>query len=148
MGESTPKPLPGSLEVLLALLEETNDETDDEGERGLERAIIGKNGRDTDDSVKEETSTGETDDNRSDHLVYGEEVMREGVTEEEKSELEHQRQSLHHEAEAPGGHSVHLTLSIPTAIDKGSTHIDFGVAVEPLFAQHGYERSEEGRSQT
>ena len=152
LGEHTLKPLPGSLGVLPALFEEADgrmeDGTDDEGERGLEWAVVGCEGRNGDDGVKEETDTGETDDNCSDHLVDGEEVMREGVTEEEKSKLEQERQTLHDEVEAPGGHSVYFALAIPTASDKGSSYVDLGVSVEPLLAQHGDERGEDGGSQT
>ena len=62
--------------------------------------------------------------------------------------MEHQRQTLHDELEPPSSHPVCLALSIATAIDERSTHIDLEVTVEPLLAQHGDERCEEGSSQT
>ena len=48
----------------------------------------------------------------------------------------------------PGDHSVHLSLSIPTAVNNRSAHLDLGVTVEPLLAQHAYKRGEEGSGQT
>ena len=37
---------------------------------------------------------------------------------------------------------------MPTAIDNGSTHLNLSVTIEPLLAQHGDKRGEEGSSQT
>jgi len=34
-----------------------------------------------------------------------------------------------------------------TAVDNGSTHLELGITVEPLLAQHGDERGEEGSGQ-
>jgi len=48
----------------------------------------------------------------------------------------------------PGDHSVHFALSMPTAIDNESAHLDLGITIEPLLAQHGDKRGEEGSSQT
>ena len=75
------------------------------------------------------------------------EVVRKGVTEEEERGLEHERQTFHDEIEAPGDHSVHLALSMLTAVDNGSTHLNLSVTVEPLLAQHGDERGEKGSGQ-
>jgi len=52
-----------------------------------------------------------------------------GIT-EEGSGSEHGRRTFHDE---PGDHSVHLVLSVPTAIDNRSTHLDLSVTVEPLL---------------
>ena len=62
--------------------------------------------------------------------------------------MKHEGQKFHDEVEVPGGHSVHLALSIPTAIDNGSTHLNQGITVEPLLAQHCDEGGEEGGRQT
>ena len=48
----------------------------------------------------------------------------------------------------PGVHSVHLALSISTAVNDRSTFLHLGIAVEPLFAQHRDERGEKGSGQT
>jgi len=37
---------------------------------------------------------------------------------------------------------------MPTAIDNGSAHLNLGVTIEPLLAQHGDKRGEEGSSKT
>ena len=62
--------------------------------------------------------------------------------------MEHEGQTFHDEVEVPGEHSVHLALSMPTAIDNRSTHLDLCITIEPLLAQHGDERGEEGSGQT
>jgi hypothetical protein len=59
-----------------------------------------------------------------------------------------QRWYLHDEVKAPGYHSVHLALSMPTAIDDRSARLRLVMAVEPLPAQHNYEHSEEGGGKT
>ena len=48
----------------------------------------------------------------------------------------------------PGVHSIHLALSIPTAVDDRSTLLHLRIAVEPLFTQHREERGEKGSGQT
>jgi len=48
----------------------------------------------------------------------------------------------------PGDNSVHFALSRPTAIDNKSTHLNLGITIKPLIAQHGDKRGEEGSSQT
>ena len=48
----------------------------------------------------------------------------------------------------PGDHSVHFALSMPTAMDDGSAHLNLGIMIEPLLAQHGDKRGKEGSSQT
>jgi len=72
----------------------------------------------------------------------------EGIAEEEESGLAHDRQTLHNQVEAPGDHTIHLTLSVSTAINDGSTHVHPGISIEPLLAQHGDERRKEGGGQT
>ena len=37
---------------------------------------------------------------------------------------------------------------MPTAIDNGSAHLNLSITIEPLLAQHGDKRGEEGSSQT
>ena len=46
----------------------------------------------------------------------------------------------------PGVHSLNLALPIPTAI--GNRSMALGITAEPLLAEHGDERSEEGDGQT
>jgi len=48
----------------------------------------------------------------------------------------------------PGDHPVHFALSMPTAIDNGPAHLNLSITIEPLLAQHGDKRGEEGSSQT
>ena len=48
----------------------------------------------------------------------------------------------------PGVHSIHLALSILTAINDRSTLLHLRIAVEPLFTQHCDERGEKGSGQT
>jgi len=62
--------------------------------------------------------------------------------------LEHEGQTLHDKVEVPGGHTIHLALPVSASIDDGSTHIHLSISGEPLFAQHGEKRGEEGSSQT
>lgn len=48
----------------------------------------------------------------------------------------------------PGTYSVHLTPSVPTAMDNGSTHLNLSTTVELLLARQGDERSKEGSGPT
>ena len=148
LGEKTYEPLLGSLEVLPVFVVKTNHEAKDEGEWGLEWAVVGESGGGNDEQVEEETKCSETDDDTGDSLVDEEEVVGEGITEEEEGSLEHQGQTFHDEIKVPGDHSVHLALSMSTTVNDRSTHLHLGISVKPLFAQHGYERGEEGSGQT
>ena len=47
----------------------------------------------------------------------------------------------------PGDHPVHLSLPIPTTIDRRSAHLHLSVTVGPLLAQHDDERGEDGNGQ-
>ena len=62
----------------------------DKGERGLEWTVVGKGSRGNDEEVEEKTGYRETDGNVSDNFVDGEQVVGEGITEEEESELKHE----------------------------------------------------------
>ena len=62
--------------------------------------------------------------------------------------MKHKGQIFHNEIEMPHDHSVHLPLSMATAIDEGSVHFNLGATVEPLLTQHCNERGEEGGRQT
>jgi hypothetical protein len=134
--------------MLLAFPDQAKHETNEKGKRGLKWAVVGEAGSEDDEDVEEETGHGETEDDPCDQIVDGKEVFRKGTTEEEKRGLEHERQNFHDEVEMPGGDSIDLALSIPTAINKGSMHVDLGVAVDPLLAEHGDEGREEGSGQT
>ena len=126
----------------------TNQEAKDEGNWRLERAVIRKGGGGDNEEVEEEAERSETDEDAGYNLVDEVEVVGKSIAEEEKGNLEHQGQRFHDKVEAPGIHSVDLALPMPTTIDKGSTHLDLGIAVEPLFSQHGDKRCEEGGGQT
>ena len=89
-GEDTPKPLPGLLEALFMLAVEPDQGSKDKGERGLEWTVVGKSSRGNDEEVEEKTGYRETDGNVSDNFVDGEQVVGEGITEEEESELKHE----------------------------------------------------------
>jgi len=143
--EDDPEPLPGSLEVLLALVVEMNQEAKDKGGRGLEGTVVGEGSSGHDEQVEEETECGETDRDASNSSV-DEGVVGERVTEEEGG-LKHQRRVFHDEVEVPGDNSFHPALPMAAANDNGSTHPDLNVPIEPLLSQHGEERSEEGSGQ-
>ena len=104
--------------------------------RGLEWAIVGWNGGNNDKRIGENTGCGETDEDPGVYVVDSEEGSRKGAT-EEKNGLEHEWQGSHNEIEVPCGYSVHLVLSVPTAIDERTAYLGLGVAAEPLLAQHG-----------
>ena len=127
---------------------ETDHKTKDEGEWGLEWTVVREGCSGNDEEVEEKTERGETDCDAGDNLVYEEEVVGEGITKEEESTLEHEGQAFHNEVEVPGVHSVHLALSIPTAVNDRSTLLHLRIAVEPLFTQHRDERGEKGSGQT
>ena len=127
---------------------ETNYESKNAGERSLEWTVVGESGSGNDEEVEQETKRGETDGDPGGSLVYGEEVVGEGIAEEEESALEHQGQAFHNKVEVPGVHSVHLALSIPTTVDDRSALLHLRIAVEPLFAQHCEECGEKGSGQT
>ena len=147
-GEDTSTPRLGSLEVLLVFVVEANQEVKNEGERGLEGAVVGECSSGNNEQIKEDTKCGETDGDAGDNLVDGEEVVGESISEEEESGLEHEGQTFHDQGEAPDDHSVHLALSMPTAINCGSAHLRLSITVKPLFTQHGEEGGEEGSGQT
>jgi hypothetical protein len=91
LGEGAPEPLPESLEVFLVFVVEANQKSKDEGEGGLEWAVIGKESGDNDEEIEEDSECCETDENAGDNSVDGgEEIVGEGKTEEEESDLEHQ----------------------------------------------------------
>ena len=46
------------------------------------------------------------------------------------------------QGQVSGNHPTHLALSVPTAIDNGSTHLDLSVTTVPLLAQNGDEHDE------
>ena len=48
----------------------------------------------------------------------------------------------------PGDHSVHLALSMATAINNRSVHLDLCITIEPLLPHHGGGSGEEGGGQT
>ena len=133
-GEDTSQPLSRSLEIFLVFVVETNKEAKDERGWCLEWAIVRKGSGGNDEEVEEETERSEAHYDAGNDLVDGEEVVGKGITKEEQTSLKHERQRLHDEVEVPGNHSVHLTLSMPTAVDNGSTHLDLGITIEPLFA--------------
>ena len=81
--EDISKPLLSSLEVPFVLVVESNQEAEDEGDWGLEWAVVGRCGGGNDEEIEKETERGETDDDAGDDSVDGEEVVRKSITEEE-----------------------------------------------------------------
>ena len=146
--ENVLKPLPRSAEIPPVLVVKPNHESDDEGGRGLEWAVVGEGGGGNDEQVEEETEGCETDHHTGDGSIEEEEVVGECIAEEEESNLKYEGQRFHHEVEVPGDHSVQSEDSIPTAIGDGSAHLHLGKPVEPLLTQGCNECSEEGGSQT
>ena len=121
-----------------------NQEANDERGRGLEWAIVRESGGRSDEDVEEDTERTETNEDAGNCSIEGEEVGGKRITKEEESGLEHQGQTFHDKVEMPCGDPIYLALSISTAVDDRSTHLDLGVTVEPLLSQHGDERGEEG----
>lgn len=142
------KPSPRVLEELPVFVVEINHEMEEMGKWGLEWAVVGQNAGKNDEGVEEETGCGETGDDPSDQIVDSQEVVGEGVTEEEKSDLEHEWEKFHDQIEMPCCHSVDLPLSVPTAMNERPVHVGLRVSVEPLLAQHGNKCSEERDGQT
>src|ERR1700753_3120005 len=81
------EPTPGLLEVILVFIFEAEQDAKEEGERSLEWAIVGERRSKNDEKIEEETEACEGDGDCGDCVVDGEEVDRDGVTEEEKSGL-------------------------------------------------------------
>ena len=77
--------------VYIVFAVETNQGAKNEGERGLEWAIVGESGSRNREQIEEEGKHGETDGNAGDNLVDEEEVVGERVTEEQESGLEQER---------------------------------------------------------
>ena len=119
-----------------------------ERERGLEWTVVGESRNGNDEEVKEKVERGETDGNAGDNLFHEEEVFGEDIADEEKSGLEHGRQTLHDEIEVPSVHSTNLALLTPTAVNDRSTRLHLGIMVEPLLAQRGDKCGEGGSGQT
>ena len=114
----------------------------------MEWTIVKDEGSENYEEVEEGTRRGETDGDAGDNLVDGEEVVGEGIAEEEYTGLEQQGQAFHDEVEVPGVHSIHLALSISTAVNDRSTRLRLGITFEPLFAHHRDERGKKGSGQT
>ena len=89
LGEDISKPLLSSLEVLFVFVVKPNQEAKDEGEWGLEWAVVGKGGGGNNEEVQKGTERGETDDDAGNDFVDGEEVVGKSITEEEGG-LEHE----------------------------------------------------------
>ena len=128
------KPPLKSPKVLFPFIEEKSRGANKLGERGLERAVVGHGGSNNDSQVEEQTGSGETKDDPSDQVIDCEEVFGKGRTKEEEGALEHQGWTLHDELETPDGHTVHLALTVPAAVDEGSMRFDLRISVEPPFA--------------
>ena len=114
----------------------------------MEWTVVGENSSGNNLKVEHATKHDVTDGDASESLVDGEEVAGEGTTEEDDSDLEHGGEALHDEIELPGIQSVHLALSISTAVNERSTLLRLGINFEPPFAQHHEEHSEKGNAQT
>ena len=68
---------------------EQSQKVKDEGEWGLEWAVVGKGGSGNDE-VEKETERGETNDDAGDDFVDGEEVVGKSINEEEESGSKHE----------------------------------------------------------
>ena len=71
------------------------------------------------------------------------EVIREGRAEKQQRDLQHLWQGLHHMVEVPRDGPVEFSLSVVATLDGGSSHVDYGVSVQPLLAEHREEGREE-----
>jgi hypothetical protein len=105
----------------------------------LERAIVGKGGGGNDE-VEKETERSETDDDAGDNLVDEDEAVGNSITEE--GGLKCEEWTFHEGVDVPDNHSVHVVLSMPSAVDNESTHLSLSVAIKSLLAQHGNNRGE------
>src|ERR1700679_1186178 len=75
----TPEPTPRFLEVPRVVIIEASHEANEEGERGLEWAVVGHNCSKNNEQVKEKTERCEPNDDRSGLVVDSEEVFRKGT---------------------------------------------------------------------
>ena len=114
----------------------------------MEWTVVRENGSENDQQVEEGTRRGNTDGDAGNNHVDGEQVVGETIAKEEETGLEHHGQAFHDEVEMPHLHSVHLALSISTAVDDRSAHLHLGITFEPLLTQHREERGEKGSGQT
>ena len=74
-------------------------------------------------------------------------MSAEPTSEEEESNLEHNRKALDEEVERPLLESIALALTVSTTLDHRPARVP-QVTVEPLFAQHRGERGEQRDEKT
>ena len=74
-------------------------------------------------------------------------MFAQSTGEEEKGDLEHDRETLDEEMEGPFLQSVELALTVSATLDHRPTRMS-QVPVEPLFAQHRDERGKQRDQET
>ena len=90
---------------------------------GLIRATLGSCACNDNESIEGNAKRGDADNNERDDGVDLPQISRESTTEEQQSDLQHQRQRLHHMVEVPVGDSIEFALSILAALDSSPSHV-------------------------
>ena len=88
-----------------------------------------------DEQVKEETESGEGDEDGRDGPTEVPHISGQSGSEEEERELHDEGETLHDELEAPSDHPPHPEFPMSAAVDERPIDVE----VEPLFPQHGQE---------
>ena len=101
-----------------------------------------------DEKVEDDTKRSNAKDNGCDSDIDLPQIARESTTEEQQSDLKHQRQRLHHMVEVPRDDPVEFPLSILAAFDGGSSHVSRRISVQPLLAKHREEGGEKCSGET
>ena len=116
--------------------------------RRLIGAGLGSCTGDDDEKVEDDTKRSDSKDDRCDGSINLPQIARERTSEEQQTDLKHQRQRLHHMVEVPRDDPIQFPLSILAAFDGSPPHVGRRISVQPLFAEHCKEGREKGSGET
>jgi len=110
---------------------------------GLIRAARKNRPRDDDESVEDDPERSDTEDNACNSHLNLPKVERQGATEQQERNLQHQRQGLHHMVKVPGDDAVQLPLAILAALYPSPSYVGRCISIQPLLPEHREEGGEE-----
>ena len=95
----------------------------------LIRAALGSCPCNDDEKVEDDTKRSDSKDNGCDGSINLPQITRERTSEEQQTDLKHQRQRLHHMVEVPRDDPIQFPLSILAAFDGSPPHVRRRVSV-------------------
>jgi len=112
------------------------DMAEDTSNRGLIRAVRKSCARDDGESVEDDPECSDTEDNACNSHLNLPKVERQGATEQQERNLQHQWQGLHHVVKVPGDDPIQLPLAIPAALYPSPSHVGRCISIQPLLPEH------------